>query len=185
LVLQRIGTLAAAVVLAVALNATPAAAGDANRDIELQWANIDRQIAHQLTKVPGGRQVARNKIVWDKLGVVLEYQAPGTQATRQGCPYYYFCLYGDGWFNTVRPQTQPWFLQFLNCHVQDLGTWGVRNQASSWVNNQTPGTWGTLHEYRDEANTWKGYIQLYGSHAYREEGAVGIANDRVDVIDPC
>ncbi|NEA34322.1 hypothetical protein [Streptomyces sp. SID13031] len=177
--------LVAALVGGLAFIASPASAADKTE----QWAQIDSLVAKQLSNMPGGHKVARNKIEWPKLGAVMEYPSPDQtiqlSGTVHNCAPGYTCLYGDGWFNSPNvPARQRWQLSFYYCNLVDLGAWGVRNQASSWVNNQ-PNLRAALHQYRYDSTPANGYVQLWAAYGYAENGDTGPSNDKVDLVDPC
>lgn len=173
---MRIGALIATLGLAVAGIASPAAEAAPPGPS----ANIQRLVDEKMRLLPGGRQVGPNKIVWDKLGASMEFGTFGPLS----CQYEYMCLYGDTDYNDG-PDVTPWKLNFWVCTARDLGDWGVRNQTSSVVNNQTAHTWGSLHKYRDESRPGNGYIQIWGAGAYAADNDLSPNNDIIDVVDPC
>ncbi len=175
-----LAAVAAAAVL-IPLSGTSAAAAAPSQATLLQ-----QRIDYQLALLPGGRQIAPNQISWDKQGVIMTFAVPGMSTFGAGsCAYYHACLYGDVDYNDG-PDTTPWQLSFYYCTARDLGDWGVRNQTSSWVNNQTANTWAAAHQYRDESHPEYGWVQLWGAGAYYADPWVGsVANDRADVFDPC
>ncbi|MFI5728847.1 hypothetical protein ACIA49_01925 [Kribbella sp. NPDC051587] len=152
-------------------------------DGQQRAAAIQQEMAWQLAHTPGGRQVGTNKIVWDKMGVELTLPMPGDKTTMANCAYRLVCVFGDTDYNNG-PDVQPWVLGFYDCGLFDLGQWGRRNQASSWDNNQTPGTVAWIYYYRDENNTQNGFIQIQSSIAPQQDPTISW-NDAVDLIRPC
>jgi hypothetical protein len=140
---------------------------------------LQRLVDRQLRLTPGGRQTAPNKVSWEKLGVEMTFGVQPLGAS--SCDYYHFCLYGDSDYNDGRDVT-PWMLSFYYCGTRHLSDWGVQDQTSSAVNNQTRGTWATLHTYRGGGAP--GWIQIWGAGAYAADPLIG-ANDQVDVVIPC
>lgn len=183
--MHRIGAFIASLALAVAGLASPAAAAPPSPGPGF-WtvADVQRQVDDKMRLAPGGRKVGQNKIVWEKRGVTMEFAMPGQTRGPGSCPYLYSCLYGDWGFNDGADVT-PWQLSFYYCSLEDLGNWGVRNQASSVVNNQTAGTRTWLHRYRNESVPSQGYIQLWMAPAYHADEDLTPSNDVVDLIDPC
>jgi hypothetical protein len=164
--------------LAVAGAGAASAAAPPTPSAPSENAGIQRLVDQKMKLVPGGRQVAPNKIVWDKLGASMEFGTFGPET----CPNPQMCVYGDSNFNDG-PDVTPWKLNFWACGDYDLGTWGVRNQASSVANHLASGTWGALHQYRDESHPEWGKVQVWGGWAPASDGA--IASDRADVVDVC
>jgi hypothetical protein len=147
-------------------------------------AAIQEEIAWQLARQPDGRQVAPNKIVWDKQGVELTLPMPGEDmAAMANCAYRLVCLFGDSDYNNG-PDVQPWVLGFYACTQRDLGDWGKRNQMTSWDNNQTYGTQAWIFQYRDESHPEYGLVQLLMAPAPHQNPLV-YPNDAADVIRPC
>jgi hypothetical protein len=140
--------------------------------------DVQRLIDRQLRITPGGQQIAPNRIAWKQHGVEMTFGAQPLGAS--SCAYYHFCLYGDSNYNDG-PDVTPWMLSFYYCNLRHLKDWGVQDQASSAVNNQTPGTWASLHTYR--ANGAPGWIQIWAAGAYYADPQ--IPNDIADVVDPC
>lgn len=163
---------------AAAVEPTPAGS-------DTSLARLQQRIDYQLRLLPGGRQIGPNKISWDKQGVTMEFAMPGQTINATNCVYRHACLYGDVDWNNG-PDHTPWQLSFYYCTDRDLGDWGVRNQTSSVVNNQTTGTVTSVHEFRNEARPGDGIIQLWLAAAYYADPWIGgPANDRADWINPC
>jgi hypothetical protein len=163
--------------------ATPSVPATSSVDGQKRIAAIQEEIAWQLARQPDGRQVAANKIVWDKQGVELTLPMPGDKTPMANCAYRLVCLFGDSDYNNG-PDVQPWVLGFYDCAQRDLGDWGKRNETSSWDNNQTAGTRAWTFKYRDESRPQDGLIQLTMAPApYAEPNFY--PNDSADVIRPC
>ncbi len=137
--------------------------------------SIQRLIDAKLKMVPGGRQVGPDKIVWDKLGASMEFGAAGAL----NCQYEYLCLYGDSDYNDG-PDVTPWKLNFWQCGILwDLASWGVQNQTSSAVNNQTPGTGGYIYR-KNGASA----VPIWESKAFASTPLLRY-NDDADYVAAC
>ncbi|ADB33961.1 hypothetical protein Kfla_4945 [Kribbella flavida DSM 17836] len=157
----------------------PAAAGTPPTPSAAGQVAVQQLIDEKLRKLPGGRQVGPNKIVWEHRGASLEF---GTMS-RFNCQYEYFCLYGDSDYNDG-PDRTPWKLTLWTCGWHNLGDYGVRDQTSSVVNNQTPGTRAALHHYHADTNPEYGTRQMWSSAAYGYSNLV-YPNDEADHATLC
>jgi hypothetical protein len=101
--------------------------------------------------------------------------------TVQGCSYEYLCVYSDINFGGYR-------LSFFDCVFENLGNISFpgggkwNDKLSSWVNNQTPGTWSTFANWDGSIN---GFVFVDSSQAFSQNAWVGWYNDIVDGIQVC
>lgn len=100
--------------------------------------------------------------------------------TVHGCSYEYLCLYSDINFGGYK-------LSFFDCVFENLGDISFpgggrwNDKMSSWVNNQTPGTYSTFSNW----NGQDAFIFVADSYAYSENSWVGWYNDIVDGVQVC
>lgn len=160
---------------------------DSPNTLTEQARQLQVQIDDRLRSIPGARQLNQNQISSSDGKVILTFPLPGEQIARgsseaivtagtPNCPYTYTCLYEHAFYG-------GWRLQFAKCQSQDLDIWGVRDQTTSWHNNQTPGTRSWVYNYNGF-----GKLLLFWTEAGAPSQSpnVGVAkNDQADIIVPC
>jgi hypothetical protein len=166
--------------------AAPAFAGGGFGMAQADTAGVQKQVDNVLAKSPGGKQISANQVAWNDGKVVLTIPLAGERSARAAgepvttlgtanCPYTWTCLYEHANFDGRR-------LQFSACgYIQDLGAYGFSDMATSWHNNQTPGTRTWVYNW---TGSWT-QIWVEGGAPSKSTNVGAGNNDRADGIRAC
>ena len=104
-----------------------------------------------------------------------------------GCPSGDLCLYSNANFNTGDFSNGGQHLYLYNCASVDLGSINFpgggkwNDKVSSWINNQTSGTWSFFYNLDNAGNR----LYVDGAPAYTAKSWVGWYNDSIDIVHVC
>lgn len=129
-------TLGAALTLAFGAGAADSQAAVTKAQASKLQGKVDKVLRHA---APGARQVAPNKVVWARDGVILTLPVPGkarAASSYRDCPFGYACLWQHANFQGGRAQ-------FYHYRYYDVAAYGLPPYtiygASSYYNHQTGG----------------------------------------------
>lgn len=170
---RRIGlALVAGLVLLLAL-APGAGATGLTRE---QATKLQQRVDTQMRRVPGGRQIAPDRISWDDRGVMLKLPVPGKAQAAAGpyCPHFRTCVWEHANYRGLTGH----FYKCTTYHLGDFGFHaGTPSGVSSWRNRQSGGAISWFYDSR--------WAVLWFAHAGQWANVDWNDNDRAMFIDVC
>lgn len=164
---------ALASIIAVGMFASPASAATASSRA------VDRQVAQLVKLYPGAVRLDATS-VRVKPGVIISVPTDRTvRGNPNRCPYETLCLFEHGGFDGM--MMQLYYCDFYDLTGMPTGDGRHWNEIiSSYVNNQTPGTWSGFFLLLPDS-----FYREWESVAYDDGGGYVPYNDTLDGVSTC
>ncbi|MER5894473.1 peptidase inhibitor family I36 protein [Streptomyces sp. NPDC001876] len=140
--------------------------------------STDGQMAQLLRAYPAATQID-TKTVKVKEGVYISLPSASPSAAAASCAYYDLCLWQNKNYG-------GYGISFTRCEFVDLGHIGFptggywNDKLSSYINNQTSGTWSGFYNWTGSWDLWT------ESFAYEATPYIGdYYNDKIDGVYVC